>query len=75
MFDRSSQHHCFLSDVMDVRQMEQALLHLLDDFHSGKLRAFGKYEKSIAKMSVPLLIPKQNGTSSLNLIESIVCGM
>ncbi|KAK7604053.1 hypothetical protein V9T40_004326 [Parthenolecanium corni] len=40
--DRSSQHHCFLSDVMDVRQMEQALLHLLDDFHSGKLRAFGK---------------------------------
>lgn len=40
--DRSSQHHCFLSDVMDVRQMEQALLHLLDDFHSGKLRAFGE---------------------------------
>ncbi|XKL65822.1 hypothetical protein PGB90_009242 [Kerria lacca] len=39
--DRSSQHHCFLSDVMDVRQMEQALLQLLDDFHSGKLRAFG----------------------------------
>ncbi|XP_065220825.1 uncharacterized protein LOC135845891 isoform X2 [Planococcus citri] len=29
-------------DAMDVRQMEQALLQLLDDFHSGKLRAFGK---------------------------------
>uniref|UniRef100_A0A8D8S6C3 Coiled-coil domain-containing protein 28B n=1 Tax=Cacopsylla melanoneura TaxID=428564 RepID=A0A8D8S6C3_9HEMI len=29
-------------DVTDVRQMEQALLKLLEDFHSGKLRAFGK---------------------------------
>uniref|UniRef100_A0A8D8S2L7 Coiled-coil domain-containing protein 28B n=1 Tax=Cacopsylla melanoneura TaxID=428564 RepID=A0A8D8S2L7_9HEMI len=36
------QHHSFLSDVTDVRQMEQALLKLLEDFHSGKLRAFGK---------------------------------
>ncbi|XP_018901906.1 uncharacterized protein [Bemisia tabaci] len=29
-------------DVTDVRQMEQALLHLLEDFNSGKLRAFSK---------------------------------
>lgn len=29
-------------DVTDVRQMEQALQQLLEDFHSGKLRAFGK---------------------------------
>ncbi|XP_063215927.1 uncharacterized protein LOC134527305 isoform X2 [Bacillus rossius redtenbacheri] len=29
-------------DVTDVRRMEAALLHLLEDFHSGKLRAFGK---------------------------------
>ncbi|XP_049845831.1 coiled-coil domain-containing protein 28B isoform X3 [Schistocerca gregaria] len=29
-------------DVTDVRCMETALLHLLEDFHSGKLRAFGK---------------------------------
>ncbi|XP_071439164.1 coiled-coil domain-containing protein 28A isoform X4 [Hetaerina americana] len=29
-------------DVTDVRRMETALLHLLEDFHSGKLRAFGK---------------------------------
>nr|CAD7446632.1 unnamed protein product [Timema bartmani] len=29
-------------DVTDVRRMEEALLHLLEDFHSGKLRAFGK---------------------------------
>lgn len=39
---RTCQHHCFLSDVTDVRRMETALLHLLEDFHSGKLRAFGK---------------------------------
>ena len=54
--DRSSQHHCFLSDVMDVRQMEQALLHLLDDFHTGKLRAFGKFFRNEYELfSVPRL--------------------
>uniref|UniRef100_A0A1B6ILI8 Coiled-coil domain-containing protein 28B n=2 Tax=Homalodisca TaxID=139475 RepID=A0A1B6ILI8_9HEMI len=40
--ERTVHHHCFLSDVTDVRRMETALLHLLEDFHSGKLRAFGK---------------------------------
>ena len=35
-------HHSFLSEVPDVRHMEQALLQLLEDFHSGNLRAFGK---------------------------------
>ncbi|XP_022913568.1 coiled-coil domain-containing protein 28A isoform X1 [Onthophagus taurus] len=34
-------HHCFLSEVPDVRHMEKSLLGLLEDFHSGKLRAFG----------------------------------
>lgn len=34
-------HHCFISEVPDVRHMEKALLGLLADFHSGKLRAFG----------------------------------
>ncbi|KAG5891025.1 hypothetical protein JTB14_035217 [Gonioctena quinquepunctata] len=34
-------HHSFISQVPDVRQMERALLGLLGDFHSGKLRAFG----------------------------------
>lgn len=29
-------------EVPDVRRMEQALLQLLEDFHSGNLRAFGK---------------------------------
>ena len=33
--------HSFLTDVADVRQMEQSLLQLLDDFHLGKLQAFG----------------------------------
>lgn len=40
--ERKVQHHCFLSEVPDVRHMERALIGLLDDFHSGKLRAFGK---------------------------------
>ncbi|XP_074602255.1 coiled-coil domain-containing protein 28B isoform X2 [Brevipalpus obovatus] len=30
------------ADVADVRSMEQGLLRLLDDFHSGRLQAFGK---------------------------------
>lgn len=36
------QTHSFITDVTDVRQMEQGLLQLLDDFHEGKLQAFGK---------------------------------
>ncbi|CAH1798671.1 unnamed protein product [Owenia fusiformis] len=39
---RPCQEHSFLTDVADVRQMEQGLLQLLDDFHSGKLQAFGQ---------------------------------
>ncbi|XP_055512659.1 coiled-coil domain-containing protein 28B [Leucoraja erinacea] len=34
--------HSFLTDVSDVREMESGLLHLLNDFHSGNLQAFGK---------------------------------
>ncbi|XP_052006967.1 coiled-coil domain-containing protein 28B [Xyrauchen texanus] len=34
--------HSFLTDVSDVRDMEGGLLNLLNDFHSGKLQAFGK---------------------------------
>ncbi|KAJ3654651.1 hypothetical protein Zmor_013825 [Zophobas morio] len=37
----NARHHCFISEVPDVRHMEKALLGLLADFHSGKLRAFG----------------------------------
>uniref|UniRef100_A0A1B6DXL7 Coiled-coil domain-containing protein 28B n=1 Tax=Clastoptera arizonana TaxID=38151 RepID=A0A1B6DXL7_9HEMI len=38
----SSRTQSIKRDVTDVRRMETALLHLLEDFHSGKLRAFGK---------------------------------
>uniref|UniRef100_A0A8D0HSK6 Coiled-coil domain containing 28B n=1 Tax=Sphenodon punctatus TaxID=8508 RepID=A0A8D0HSK6_SPHPU len=34
--------HSFLTDVSDVYEMEGGLLNLLNDFHSGKLQAFGK---------------------------------
>lgn len=39
---RPIKHHSFVSEVPDVKHMERALLGLLDDFHSGKLKAFGK---------------------------------
>ncbi|XP_055375880.1 coiled-coil domain-containing protein 28A isoform X1 [Condylostylus longicornis] len=39
--DRTIKHHSFISEEPDVKHMEQALLGLLDDFHSGKLKAFG----------------------------------
>ncbi|XP_074602254.1 coiled-coil domain-containing protein 28B isoform X1 [Brevipalpus obovatus] len=35
-------HSSLIADVADVRSMEQGLLRLLDDFHSGRLQAFGK---------------------------------
>jgi len=46
---RNLQHHSFFTDTTDVRQMEHALLQLLDDFHSGKLRAFGKFTLNLGK--------------------------
>ncbi|CAD7085974.1 unnamed protein product [Hermetia illucens] len=39
--DRPIKHHSFVSEIPDVKHMERALLSLLDDFHSGKLKAFG----------------------------------
>lgn len=39
---RPLKHHSFQIDLPDVRKMEKALLGLLDEFHSGQLRAFGK---------------------------------
>ena len=38
--------HSFITDVADVRQMEQGLLQLLDDFHLGKLQAFGWFKNN-----------------------------
>ncbi|XP_005088900.1 coiled-coil domain-containing protein 28A isoform X2 [Aplysia californica] len=39
--NRPAKEHAFLTDVADVRTMEHGLLSLLNDFHSGKLQAFG----------------------------------
>ncbi|KAI8791599.1 coiled-coil domain-containing protein 28A [Biomphalaria glabrata] len=41
---RPVKEHTFLTDVADVRTMEHGLLQLLNDFHSGKLQAFGNTE-------------------------------
>jgi len=35
------QEHSFLTDRTDVKLMEQELLFLMDEFHQGKLHAFG----------------------------------
>lgn len=35
------QEHSFLTDRTDVKLMEQELLSLMDDFHQGRLHAFG----------------------------------
>lgn len=43
--DRPIKHHSFVSEVPDVKHMERALLGLLDDFHSGKLKAFGEHQQ------------------------------
>ncbi|XP_006013368.2 coiled-coil domain-containing protein 28A isoform X1 [Latimeria chalumnae] len=45
----TSIQHSFLTDVSDVQEMERGLLSLLNDFHSGKLQAFGN-ECSIDQM-------------------------
>ncbi|KAG9268465.1 coiled-coil domain-containing protein 28A [Astyanax mexicanus] len=45
----ASIQHSFLTDVSDVQEMEKGLLSLLNDFHSGKLQAFGN-ECSIDQM-------------------------
>lgn len=40
---RPIKHHSFVSEVPDVKHMEQTLFCLLDDFHSSKLNAFGMW--------------------------------
>ena len=39
---RQCQTHSFHTDAAEVQRMETVLLKLLDDFNSGKLRAFGQ---------------------------------
>lgn len=50
--ERSLKHHCFLSEIPDVRHMERALLGLLEDFHLGKLKAFGKYALTVIQFII-----------------------
>ena len=40
--ERPCKEHSFITDVNDVRNMQEGLLKLLDDFDSGKVQAFGK---------------------------------
>jgi len=39
---RPCQTHSFHTDAAEVQRMEKGLLKLLDDFNSGRLRAFGE---------------------------------
>ena len=40
---RPCQTHSFHTDASEVQHMEEGLIKLLDDFNSGKLRAFGNF--------------------------------
>ena len=53
--DRPTQHHTFLTDVADVRQIEQGLLQLMEDFQAGNLRAFGKFPSYVVFMYIIVL--------------------
>lgn len=48
--------HSFLTDVSDVQEMENGLLSLLNDFHSGKLQAFGNLDFTKTQLSRQMLI-------------------
>lgn len=50
--------HSFLTDVSDVQEMEKGLLSLLNDFHSGKLQAFGKLPFSTWHVYLDMLVPR-----------------
>lgn len=39
---RPCEEHTFLTDVAEVREMEQGLMKLREKFHSGQLQAFGR---------------------------------
>lgn len=74
--DRPIKHHSFVSEVPDVKHMERALLGLLDDFHSGKLKAFGsgctmdqmtkirEQQESLAKLHFELAAAEEDSLDS-----------
>lgn len=51
--ERPLKHHSFISEVPDVRHMERALIGLLEDFHSGKLKAFGTKNVRFTSIYLP----------------------
>ncbi|XP_055850848.1 uncharacterized protein LOC129915369 isoform X1 [Episyrphus balteatus] len=74
--DRPIKHHSFVSEVPDVKHMERALLGLLDDFHTGKLKAFGsgctmdqmtkirEQQESLAKLHFELAAAEEDSLDS-----------
>ncbi|XP_011178343.1 uncharacterized protein LOC105209585 isoform X1 [Zeugodacus cucurbitae] len=75
---RPIKHHSFVSEVPDVKHMERALLGLLDDFHSGKLKAFGsgctmeqmtkirEQQESLAKLHFELAAVEEDSLESVH---------
>ncbi len=49
--------HCFLTEVTGVYEMEGGLLNLLNDFHSGRLQAFGRSLRGAGKEEGDLVGP------------------
>ena len=41
--NRAPQTHSFHTDAAEVQHMEKGLIKLMEDFNSGKLRAFGEW--------------------------------
>ncbi|XP_012157915.1 uncharacterized protein LOC101458926 isoform X2 [Ceratitis capitata] len=81
--NRPIKHHSFVSEVPDVKHMERALLGLLDDFHSGKLKAFGsgctmeqmskirEQQESLAKLHFELAATEEDSLDRVNDFNSI----
>ncbi|XP_036329362.1 coiled-coil domain-containing protein 28B isoform X3 [Rhagoletis pomonella] len=71
-----------LLKVPDVKHMERALLGLLDDFHSGKLKAFGsgctmeqmtkirEQQESLAKLHFELAAAEEDSLENVNDLNS-----
>ncbi|XP_061386213.1 coiled-coil domain-containing protein 28A [Musca vetustissima] len=77
-FEFKSRPRKLLKEVPDVKHMERALLGLLDDFHSGKLKAFGsgctmdqmtkirEQQESLAKLHFELAASEEDSLENGN---------
>ncbi|XP_037821783.1 coiled-coil domain-containing protein 28B isoform X2 [Lucilia sericata] len=77
-FEFKSRPRKLLKEVPDVKHMERALLGLLDDFHSGKLKAFGsgctmdqmtkirEQQESLAKLHFELAAAEEDSLENGN---------